>query len=164
MKLKKIYTVIAVILLIGIYLMIFKLSAEDAQQSSKVSQAVTAFVKNLYDALFSSTGGTTQGNASGNTFPLEAFLRKLAHFTEYFCVGFLSYSIVKLWVSNLRKGTGLVMLQLLLSASLDEFHQYFVPGRNASIRDVCIDCMGGILGMILIGLIFHRYWAIKGYR
>jgi VanZ family protein len=39
-------------------------------------------------------------------------------------------------------------------ASTDEFHQLFVPSREASIIDVLIDTTGGALGLAL-------FWVIK---
>ncbi len=86
---------------------------------------------------------------------LEKIVRKLAHFSEYFCVGLLSYSLVLLWwKGKVWTGRILIGMQLLLSASLDEIHQYFVPGRYAAVKDVLIDCVGGITGMALLGMIF----------
>ena len=40
--------------------------------------------------------------------------------------------------------------RLFLSAGADEVHQYFVPGRHASIWDVLIDVSGGIVGMAAV--------------
>lgn len=37
----------------------------------------------------------------------------------------------------------------LITACLDEAHQYFVPGRSAQITDVCVDFSGVIAGNIL---------------
>lgn len=40
-----------------------------------------------------------------------------------------------------------------LYAGTDEFHQYFVPGRACSLRDVCIDSAGAILGVLI--MLYH---------
>mgnify|MGYP002569465952 CR=1 FL=1 len=78
-----------------------------------------------------------------------------AHFSEYLCVGLLSYSLVLMWwKGKVWSGRLLIGVQLLLSASLDEIHQYFVPGRYAAVKDVFIDCAGGITGMVIIGMAF----------
>jgi len=82
-------------------------------------------------------------------------VRKVAHFSEYFCVGLLAYSLILLWwKGKVWSGRALIVMQLLLSASLDEIHQYFVPGRYAAVKDVLIDCAGGITGMVMIGMVF----------
>ncbi len=40
----------------------------------------------------------------------------------------------------------------------DEFHQLFVPGRSADLRDVLADCVGGLVGAFAAS----RVAAIKG--
>ena len=80
-------------------------------------------------------------------------LRKLAHFTEYFCLGALWYSIPFLWKKAGRKSIPSVAGILLLSAAADEFHQYFIPGRNASVRDVLIDVAGGMTAVAVLWII-----------
>lgn len=68
-------------------------------------------------------------------------LRKSAHFTEYFVLGWL-----------LRR-TGLQALKailfLIVWAMLDEYHQSFVPGRSAALMDVGIDSAGGMAGYLV---------------
>lgn len=153
LKTKKIYTIIAIILLVLLYVVIFCFSAEDAQKSSSVSVRVTEILLNIY---YKITGGSTGGAGIGgeeaaDAIPiLEGFVRKLAHFTEYMCMGFLSYSIVVLWYRPLWKGWLFVLVQVFLSAGIDEIHQYFIPGRYASFKDVMIDTAGGIAGMMFL--------------
>ena len=65
-------------------------------------------------------------------------------------MGLLSYSIVVLWYKPLWRGRFFVLLQLVISAGMDEFHQYFIPGRFASFKDVLIDTAGGIAGILVI--------------
>jgi VanZ family protein len=43
---------------------------------------------------------------------------------------------------------------------LDEFHQLFVPGRNAEIWDVVADTSGGMLGIYLLYFLMRRRKAI----
>lgn len=40
-----------------------------------------------------------------------------------------------------------------LYAGTDELHQYFVPGRACSLRDVCIDSAGALLGVLI--MLYH---------
>lgn len=158
---KKIYTVIAFILLIILYLMIFFLSSEDADRSSDISTRVTKALLQFYYRIKGGSGN--QQIAGYAVSSAEGFIRKLAHFTEYACVGFLSYSIVVIWFGTIWKGRLLVVLQLLLSAGADELHQYFVPGRNAAVKDVLIDTAGGIAGMLVI-LAGVFIWKLLGRR
>ncbi len=79
-------------------------------------------------------------------------LRKLAHFSEYACMGILIFSIVYQWVMGKKKYL-IATLWVFLSAAVDEWHQSFVPGRYASIKDVLLDTCGGICGIVLLTLI-----------
>ena len=130
MRKKRIYTVAAVCLLVFLYMMIFLLSSDVAEDSSMKSSAVTELLLKIW-SFFQKSDGTPTTEIVVDLFPLalEKIVRKLAHFFEYLCVG-------------------------LLSASLDEIHQYFVPGRYAAVKDVFIDCAGGITGMVIIGMAF----------
>lgn len=148
---KRCYTIIAVVALILLYIGIFLLSSEVAETSSDKSSAVTRFLLKLYYAV-TSGNGAADGAVYVDAFPLELekLVRKAAHFSEYFSVGFLSYSLVLLWHGRWKRGRTIVFCQLVLSAALDEFHQYFVPGRYASVKDVLLDSVGGIFGMLVV--------------
>ncbi|MDE5909227.1 MAG: VanZ family protein [Lachnospiraceae bacterium] len=150
-KRKIIYTVIAISLLITLYSIIFYFSAEDGESSSAVSSKVTEFICHIYYKMTGGGGG--EAAAPGAALPLEAIIRKLAHFLEYMCVGFLSYSLVVLWHKPAKLGSLAVILQLVISAGLDEFHQSFIPGRYASLKDVAIDTAGGIAGILVIAIV-----------
>ncbi|MGN0376573.1 MAG: VanZ family protein [Suilimivivens sp.] len=146
---KKIITGIAVILLIAVYIMIFCFSADDGAASSSVSVKVTKWLMKLYYSFFNGSHPDIPV-VPGVTDEAEAVVRKLAHFTEYMAVGLLSFGIITMWIKNTGKGIILVVLQLLISAGLDEIHQYFVPGRYSSLKDVMIDTAGGITGILVI--------------
>lgn len=113
---------------------------------------------------FSSRNGEESGLQSGIILSLlqwvglsekwlgsEAFvwlIRKLAHFTEFFILGvFIFRTRLSLWTA---------FLIIFLYAVSDELHQYFVPGRQAAIVDVCIDSLAGILSLGLMRSIFRR--------
>ena len=46
------------------------------------------------------------------------------------------------------------VLVTLVVASLDEFHQTFLPGRTGTYRDVILDTFGGIFAQILVLLLW----------
>lgn len=149
LKKKKIITGIAVVLLIAVYVMIFSFSSDDADASSAVSVKVTKWLLKIYYKTFSSGNGTAVVIPPA-TDAAEAVVRKLAHFTEYMAVGLLSFGIAVLWIKSTVKGFLMVVIQLAVSAGLDEIHQYFVPGRYSSVKDVAIDTAGGIAGILII--------------
>ena len=150
---KKVIKVIAVCLLIAVYIMIFLFSADDAAESSSLSVAVTRKLINLYYHFFSGNNNAVL-TVPVVTDDAEAIVRKMAHFTEYMAVGFLSFGIAVMWLQRIKAGIVAVTLQVFLSAGLDEIHQYFVPGRYASFRDVLIDTAGGIAGIMIVFLMY----------
>lgn len=159
-KAKKAFTVIFLILLTTVYCMIFALSADYGEESSNISRAVTGLFWRMYYSLFVGEGyGEAVIVAVNST---EDIVRKIAHFMEYMAVGFLSFGIVVMWSDRLRKWFLIVLGQLIVSAVLDEFHQYFVPGRYASVEDVLIDTTGGVAGIaailffLFLGRLMHR--------
>ena len=50
----------------------------------------------------------------------------------------------------------LALLLTLLAASLDEFHQTFLPSRTASVRDVILDMLGAVFFQIMIAIFVRR--------
>lgn len=153
LRMKKVITVIAVCLLIAVYIMIFLFSADDAAESSSLSVSVTRKLINLYYHFFSGNNNAVL-TVPVVTDDAEAIVRKMAHFTEYMAVGFLSFGIAVIWMQRIKAGIVAVTLQVFLSAGLDEIHQYFVPGRYASFRDVLIDTAGGIAGIVIVFLMY----------
>lgn len=79
----------------------------------------------------------------------HTLLRKLAHMTEYAVLGVF-------WSLQQRRSTCNVPIQSLavrwqicvLTALIDESIQLFVPGRSGEIRDVWIDGIGAMLGLL----------------
>jgi VanZ family protein len=73
---------------------------------------------------------------------------KIAHFTEYSFLGCLLYR----WCSatnRYRNGRGALLMTILIGigyALSDEWHQSFVPGRDASPWDALFDTMGVGMG------------------
>jgi VanZ family protein len=74
------------------------------------------------------------------------------HFGVFFMFTlFLSLTLIN---KKLDKKTILIILLISLAYSLsDEFHQLFVIGRFADIKDVTIDFIGSICSVILIKFI-----------
>ena len=160
-KAKKALTIISLILLTAVYCMIFALSADRGEESSNISRTVTAWFWHMYYSLFGGEGKGENVIVAVNS--TEDIVRKIAHFMEYMAVGFLSYGIVVMWSTRLRKWFLIVFGQLVISAALDEWHQYFVPGRYASVKDVFIDTAGGVTGvsvilaLVMVGRLMHRH-------
>jgi len=55
-----------------------------------------------------------------------------------------------------KKRWWLAWLLAVLYSATDEFHQSFVPGRNAALTDVGIDAFGAAVGLMLWGWFQQR--------
>ncbi|MGD0277130.1 MAG: VanZ family protein [Syntrophales bacterium] len=85
---------------------------------------------------------------------LHGLIRKSAHITEYFILGFLLFCAFRSGASQkwCLRWTIYTIVGVVLYAASDEFHQSFVASRTASIIDVGIDSAGGLLFQIAIVL------------
>ena len=85
---------------------------------------------------------------------IEFLIRKGAHLTEYFILGFLVYRALntKSWKKYWVFITALFLVNLY--AASDEFHQVFTYNRTPHIADVILDSAGGLIG-ITIALLFY---------
>ncbi len=94
-------------------------------------------------------------NASMDTLLLvHHYIRKSAHFTEYFILSLLLLRGIRGENRGTRLAWALMAIALVACyASLDEFHQSFVPGRTAAVGDVMIDTSGGIAAQAIAALV-----------
>lgn len=163
MKKKIVITVPAAILLLALYILIFGFSAQDGETSGSLSQIISEKCVELFNNL--SGRHWTESFMQDLAGYFEHPLRKLAHFSEYACMGILLYVLWSQWIRRGRKRYLLIVLWVFCSAALDEFHQLFVPGRYGSFADVLLDTCGGTFGMLLcagVGKIRER--MRRGHR
>lgn len=127
------------ILLLGWMFLIFYMSNQPADISNNQSDFVIEFLNFL---------GIELNDYFGD---LASFIvRKGAHFTEYLILFFLSYNVSKTYFIK-RNGLYSIIFVFIYALS-DEFHQYFIPGREMKFIDVMIDTVGGIFGAILLNI------------
>ena len=149
-------TVLAAILLLALYIVIFDFSAQDAEQSGAFSMWISESAVELLNSL--AGGGWSQNFKADLALYFEHPVRKLAHFGEYACVGTLTYLMWSPWVKRRRKLYLMVVLWVFVSGACDEFHQLFVPGRYCSFADVCLDTCGGAVGLLICLLVRRVSW------
>ena len=142
MKSKKIITIILIVLWM---ILVFYLSNQGADDSAELSGGLTRKVLQILHII---DGKTVEEQAM-----IETVFRKLAHFCLYTLGGILILLHINLYkISDKNK----VIISWSIGtayAITDELHQLFVPGRSGEIRDVCLDSLGLITGIILAFLV-----------
>lgn len=134
------------LLLAGMLALIWGNSLRTGTESGAMSGRVLAWINLLLHL-----------NESGAEV-LHLVIRKMAHFTEFACLGLL----LTWWfgMTGEKKGHLICMPLLcgLLAACVDETIQLFVPDRGPSLIDVWIDTAGTAAGIafLLIGYNYIR--------
>ena len=94
--------------------------------------------------------------------PWHVFIRKSGHVFGY---GLLSILLFRAWRETLPAPSGarwtvrwaiIAMFGTTLVASLDEWHQSFIPTRTGTIRDVILDTCAGIAAQLAVFL--YQRW------
>jgi VanZ family protein len=103
------------------------------------SQRTSEPLRAIYQALFGPVGDLDWGH-------IHFYIRKSGHFLGY---GLLALAWLRAWWMTLPKSVFLTdaLLALLgtaMTASADELHQTFLPGRTGTPWDILIDCSGAI--------------------
>jgi len=116
-------------------IVIFMFSNQVAVQSSQLSGGVVDAIKPYLPAI-------PEG--------LLTFLtRKSAHIGLYFVLSLLTYSIAIEYKLRARAQVMYSWLFVISCASLDELNQLFSPGRSGEPRDVLIDAVAGLVGIMV---------------
>ena len=131
--------------------MIFSFSAQEGEISSTVSYKVSHIIVETADHVFDM--GMDDYQISYFATKINSVTRKLAHMTEYFLLA-IAVSF-PLYVYGLH---GILLMILaggfcIAFACGDEYHQSYVAGRAASMKDVGIDSVGVFIGIILVRII-----------
>ena len=156
MRNKIIITAAASGLLILLYLVIFRFSGQDGEESGILSLYVSEKCVKIVNTI--SGKNWTEQMLDGMAKFFEHPLRKLAHFSEYACMGVLVCILWSPWLNRGKKLYFLTAAWVFLSAAADEFHQSFVPGRYCSFADVLLDTLGGSFGILIC------IWCMKFYH
>lgn len=122
---------VSILLVILWMIVIFIMSSFNAKVSGEQSSLIVNFIANLFNI--------------SNTETISFIIRKLAHLTEYFILGYLVSNMLR--VHNKRLYLGVIIC--LLYAASDEIHQLFVYGRSGQVTDVLIDTVGSLMAIIL---------------
>ena len=106
----------------------------------EISGAISDAVKNVIRWCLSFLNLSSSDGGGGG------LIRKVAHFTEFACLGGLFT-----WLfSMLRRPAWLALGCGFLAACVDETIQIFVPDRGPAFTDVLIDTSGVLCGILLL--------------
>ena len=128
--------------------LIFSFSSQDGNESGNLSYRVSEIIVESANEAF-------ELHWSGNEMDyyierIHRPVRKLAHVTEYFLLAvsisfpLYVYGIRGMWLPLLAGGFCVGF------AALDEYHQSFVAGRGPSKKDVGIDSIGILAGVLMV--------------
>ena len=122
---------------------IFYLSSENGDTSAELSDGLLAFLH----------------------LPIDVFwLRKIAHFTEFFILGFLALNVVRVNFKVRKKTIILSFLFCVIYAITDEFHQTFVAERAPRAMDILLDAAGSFVAIMLYNYYLKRYSRTLVYK
>ncbi len=131
--------------------LIFSFSSQDGVSSARLSRMVSEKVVVTADQVLEK--GWSAEQIAAYTEQIHYYVRKTAHVTEYFVLAvtvafpLYVYGIRGLWLVLLAGGF------CVSFAGLDEYHQSFVAGRGPSARDVAVDSIGILPGILLVRIV-----------
>lgn len=148
---------ITMLVMLGLtFVSIFNFSNQDGQTSSGLSRKVARKIVDV----FLYTKNLSEKTKNKIVEKSQPIIRKGAHLSIYTLVGIFIMSFLSTYRLHLKYKFLISLLVGLIYAVSDEIHQNFIPGRTASIRDVCIDTSGVFLGIIIVLIIISVYKAL----
>lgn len=122
--------------------LIFCFSNQKADDSSKLSDGIIVRVASVFvkDDL-------TKDKKNQLIDEYTFIVRKTAHFSIYLILGILSIDLISSY--DIKHIIIFSLLVCFIYALTDEFHQLFVIGRSCEIRDVLIDTLGSLTGILI---------------
>ena len=127
---------------------IYSFSAQTGEVSGQLSYKISYKIVETKNQLLNENKSSAELAVSADT--IHFYVRKAGHMTEYFLLAVaISFP---LYVYGVR-GIWLVILAGIICvgfAGLDEYHQPFVADRGPSLRDVGIDSIGALIGILMV--------------
>lgn len=133
------------VLLLANMAVIFALSSKTAEQSTATSDAVLAKPLEVYENRHPENAGDYRVYQR-----FQFIVRKAAHVAEF--------AALCLWATGLliayrvRFPYPLGGCFTALYAASDELHQILVPGREGKVTDWLFDCLGALVGLLIVCL------------
>lgn len=140
--------VILILLITANLLFIFFMSQENGEESSersnKITDAVAPIIIKDYEAM-------SPPEKEAANYQIGFCVRKTAHMAEYASLSFLCTALLLTFTNKLYITLICPVAFSFLYAITDELlHQRFVDGRAGQFRDVLIDTLGALIGMLIM--------------
>ena len=150
---------VAIVLWLSSFGIIFWFTSYSGEDSSRVSMAVARFIRDLIARNF-----YVNPHDEFWDITLHAMIRKLAHYTEFFyhgiTTGFLMVTLIKKkWISFSSS-----VFICLATAAFDEYRQRFIPGRGPQWSDVLLDATGALTGLLVFFLVYAVCSRIRSLK
>ena len=131
---------------------IFVLSSRTSEESTVASDAVLAAPMEVYETIHPEAAGDERVY-----WWFQFIVRKSAHVLEFASLCVLAVGLLLSYRRRLAYPAGFSFTALY--AVSDELHQLLVPGREGKVTDWLFDCLGGLIGLLIVYLAlrcFHK--------
>ncbi|GMQ56964.1 VanZ family protein [Vallitalea sediminicola] len=143
MNYKKILGIIIIIfLMIGINLFSSQTATESDKLSTKIAKVIVVKL-----------GIISENEANDDSHAIirqaDHIIRKTAHFGIYFIFALILFIFIYSQIKNPLKTFFISWIVATIYAMFDEYYQTFIDGRGGQIRDVIIDSLGALCGILV---------------
>ena len=125
-------------------------TSQSGMVSNNTSVSITEkLVNKIQDIFNKNEESNSYINSSEFIRKLNKFIRKFAHGFEFLVLALIISFLLQSFNIKNREVIIYTLFIILLYAVIDEFRQIYIPGRNSNVKDVVIDFIGGIGGVII---------------
>ena len=156
MKKKFIFVILALILWILSFILIYQFTSETGEESNQLSQSVAHAIENVIADHF-----YVNHNDEFWSETLNLLIRKFAHFIEFAFTGVTSGVFFLLLLRNKWLSVSISFAVCSMMVLVDEYHQKFVAGRSPQLFEVKIDIVGFVFGILVACLIYFPLARIR---
>lgn len=134
-------------------------TSQTGESSNNTSVSITEGIINKTQGVINnnvnnSDNSTIIKNDNASIKKFNKYIRKFAHGFEFLVLALLIFLTLKSFNIKSREVIICTLFIVLLYAVIDEYRQLYILGRTSSVRDIVIDFIGGIVGVVILQFIF----------
>ena len=149
MKNRKIASIVMLFIFIVLVFSAFSMSQVNAPASNAMSRDVASIIQKFTASHFIINPKDVFWRET-----LNDILRKMAHVFEYLLMGLFLNLLISFWTDRLSISAPVSLLVCFVLACADEWSQLLTPGRGPAFRDVLIDSIGVLSGIVVSSMIY----------